>query len=64
LIDVRQPQLHRDDDAILSFAATFRAGVGPADNQQNVAGAINGFFSNGGTLPSNFVVLERALAAA
>jgi autotransporter-associated beta strand protein len=41
-------------DVILNLSAALGAD-GLSGNQQNVAGALNGFFNNGGTLPANFV---------
>jgi autotransporter-associated beta strand protein len=38
----------------LTFDATLGAGTALNGNQQNVAGAINTFYNNGGTLPANF----------
>ena len=44
-------------DVILNLAATLGASAGLSPSQRNVAGAINGFFNSGGTLPSNFAAL-------
>lgn len=45
-------------DVLLNLtAATLGNGTGVSRNQQNVAGAINGFFNNGGTLPPGFGTL-------
>jgi uncharacterized protein with beta-barrel porin domain len=44
-----------NQDVILNLTAALGAGAGLNQNQQNVAGAINGFFNNGGALPPNFV---------
>jgi uncharacterized protein with beta-barrel porin domain len=41
-------------DVLLNLTATLGNGTPLGQNQQNVAGAINGFFNNGGTLPPNF----------
>ncbi|MCP3470313.1 autotransporter domain-containing protein [Bradyrhizobium sp. CCGUVB1N3] len=42
-------------DVFLNLTATLGQGAGLNGNQQNVAGAINTFFNNGGALPPNFV---------
>jgi autotransporter-associated beta strand protein len=42
-------------DVFLNLTAALGAGTPLNQNQQNVAGAINGFFNNGGTLPPNFI---------
>jgi uncharacterized protein with beta-barrel porin domain len=42
-------------DVFLNLTAALGAGGGLNQNQQNVAGAINGFFNRGGTLPPGFV---------
>jgi len=46
-------------EVLLNLTATLGAlpGAGLAPNQQNVAGALNNFFNNGGTLPPNFVTV-------
>jgi len=45
-------------DVLLNLtAATLGNGTSESGNQQNVAGAINGFFNNGGTLPPGFGTL-------
>jgi autotransporter-associated beta strand protein len=44
-------------DVILNLTAALGAGAGLNQNQQNVAGAINGAFNNGGALPPNFQTL-------
>ena len=41
-------------DVLLNFVAQLGAGTGLSQNQQNVAGAINGFFNNSGALPPGF----------
>ena len=40
---------------ILNLTAALGAGGLSGGNQQNVAGALNNFFNNGGTLPAGFV---------
>ena len=42
-------------DVFLNLTAALGAGTPLNQNQQNVAGAINGFFNNGGTLPPSFL---------
>jgi uncharacterized protein with beta-barrel porin domain len=42
-------------DVFLNLTAILGAGSGLSGNQQNVAGALNSFFNNGGTLPPGFV---------
>ena len=42
-------------DVFLNLTAALGAGTPLNQNQQNVAGAINGFFNNGGTLPPSFI---------
>ena len=42
---------------ILNLTAALGAGAGLNVNQQNVAGALNGFFNGGGTLPAGFGTL-------
>jgi outer membrane autotransporter protein len=42
------------NNVILNLTAALGTG-GLSGNQQNVAGALNNFFNNGGTLPANFV---------
>jgi uncharacterized protein with beta-barrel porin domain len=44
-------------DVFLSLTATLGAGGGLNVNQQNIAGALNSFFNNGGTLPPGFANL-------
>jgi outer membrane autotransporter protein len=44
-------------DVLLSLIAALGVGTSLNQNQQNVAGAINGFFNGGGALPSNFLNL-------
>jgi outer membrane autotransporter protein len=39
----------------LNLTAVLGAGIGLSQNQRNVAGALNGFFNNGGTLPPGFL---------
>jgi len=46
-----------NQDVILNLTAALGVGTGLNQNQQNVAGAINGFFNSGGALPPNFVTL-------
>ena len=41
-------------DVLLNLTAVLGAGTGLSQNQRNVAGALNGFFNNGGTLPPGF----------
>jgi autotransporter-associated beta strand protein len=41
-------------DVFLNLTAALGAGTPLNQNQQNVAGAINGFFNGGGTVPANF----------
>ena len=41
-------------DVLLNLTATLGAGTSLNQNQQNVAGAINGFFNSGGALPPAF----------
>jgi len=41
-------------DVFLNLTAALGGGTPLNQNQQNVAGAINGFFNGGGTLPANF----------
>ena len=38
-------------DVLLNLTAVLGVGTGLSQNQRNVAGALNGFFNNGGTLP-------------
>jgi uncharacterized protein with beta-barrel porin domain len=49
-------------DVILNLSATLGA-PGLSINQQNVAGAINAFFNNGGTLPPGFLSLFNLTGA-
>jgi autotransporter-associated beta strand protein len=42
-------------DVFLNLTAALGGGTPLNQNQRNVAGAINGFFNGGGTLPPNFV---------
>ena len=42
---------------VLNLTAALGAGVPLSQNQQNVAGAVNNFFNNGGALPPNFLPL-------
>jgi autotransporter-associated beta strand protein len=44
-------------DVVLNLTAALGAGLGLSQNQQNVAGAVNNFFNNGGALPPNFLPL-------
>ena len=44
-------------DVFLNLTAALGAGGSLSGNQQNVAGAINSFFNNGGTLPPGFLGL-------
>jgi T5SS/PEP-CTERM-associated repeat protein/autotransporter-associated beta strand protein len=44
-------------DVLLNLTAALGNGTSTNGNQQNVAGAINGFFNNGGTLPPAFGTL-------
>jgi uncharacterized protein with beta-barrel porin domain len=44
-------------DVLLNLTAALGAGSGLGRNQQNVAGALNNFFNNGGTLPPGFLPL-------
>jgi uncharacterized protein with beta-barrel porin domain len=44
-------------DVVLNLTAALGAGAWLSQNQQNVAGAINNFFNNGGALPPNFLPL-------
>lgn len=44
-------------DVFLNLSASLGGGTPLNANQQNVAGAINGFFNNGGALPPNFANL-------
>ena len=41
-------------DVLLNLTAVLGADIGLSQNQRNVAGALNGFFNNGGTLPPGF----------
>jgi outer membrane autotransporter protein len=43
------------NDVFLNLTAVLGTGAGLSENQRNVAGALNGFFNNGGALPPNFV---------
>jgi hypothetical protein len=49
-------------DAILNLVATLGSS-GLSINQQNVAGALNNFFNNGGTLPANFLPIFNLTGA-
>jgi autotransporter-associated beta strand protein len=42
-------------DVLLNLTAVLGVGTGLSQNQRNVAGALNGFFNNGGALPPGFV---------
>jgi autotransporter-associated beta strand protein len=42
-------------DVVLNLTAVLGVGTGLSQNQRNVAGALNGFFNNGGSLPPGFV---------
>ena len=42
-------------DVILNLTAALSPGGSSGSNQQNVAGTLNNFFNNGGTLPAGFV---------
>ena len=46
-------------DVVLNLTAVLGQGAGLSQNQQNVAGALNNFFNNGGTLPAGFVSIFR-----
>jgi uncharacterized protein with beta-barrel porin domain len=50
-------------DVVLNLAAVLGQGAGLSGNQQNVAGALNGFFNNGGTLPANFIPIFNLTSA-
>ena len=41
-------------DVLLNLTAVLGVGTGLSQNQRNVAGALNGFFNNGGALPPGF----------
>jgi autotransporter-associated beta strand protein len=43
------------NDVLLNLTAALGVGTALNQNQQNVAGAINGFFNSSGTLPPNFL---------
>jgi uncharacterized protein with beta-barrel porin domain len=45
------------NDVFLNLTAVLGTGAGLSENQRNVAGALNGFFNNGGALPPNFVTV-------
>jgi hypothetical protein len=40
---------------VLNLTAVLGVGTGLGQNQRNLAGALNGFFNNGGALPPGFV---------
>ena len=44
-------------DVLLNLTATLGSSNGLSGNQQNVAGALDSFFNNGGTLPAGFGAL-------
>jgi autotransporter-associated beta strand protein len=50
-------------DVVLNLAAVLGQGAGLSRNQQNVAGALNNFFNNGGTLPANFLPIFNLTGA-
>ena len=43
------------NDVLLNLTAVLGTGAGLSQNQQNVAGALNTFFNNGGALPPGFL---------